>query len=174
MIGEALRTLAMRPLLPDPEPILCDSRDLWRDGEMFNDVLRKVGSFASKSSDHPHPPHLLRSIGIHTPPFGIPQTTESPSIFPVKSLENSHESLTFILIVFAACKLKNILKSTAKRINGSFPKWDAERMDGSSLVASHVLNLHCVILTQAVGKEIKTFMTEKFENSEEMARNSEE
>lgn len=53
VIGEALRTLAMRPLLPDPEPILCDSRDLWRDGEMFNDVLRKVGSFDDKNSVSP-------------------------------------------------------------------------------------------------------------------------
>uniref|UniRef100_A0A915ELG6 Receptor ligand binding region domain-containing protein n=1 Tax=Ditylenchus dipsaci TaxID=166011 RepID=A0A915ELG6_9BILA len=41
LIGEALNSMHRKSLAPEPEALLCDAGDYWRDGELFNDVLRR-------------------------------------------------------------------------------------------------------------------------------------
>lgn len=42
LFGEALKVMATRPLLPQPAALLCDANDLWSDGIMFNEELKRV------------------------------------------------------------------------------------------------------------------------------------
>ncbi|KAI6226192.1 Glutamate receptor ionotropic, kainate 2 [Aphelenchoides fujianensis] len=42
LFGETLKSLARRPLLPQPAAVLCDAGDVWVDGELFNSALRKM------------------------------------------------------------------------------------------------------------------------------------
>ncbi|CAD5211400.1 unnamed protein product [Bursaphelenchus okinawaensis] len=42
LFGQALKELARRPLLPVPASILCDAGDLWADGEILNEALKKA------------------------------------------------------------------------------------------------------------------------------------
>ncbi|CAD5215751.1 unnamed protein product [Bursaphelenchus xylophilus] len=42
LFGQALKDLARRPLLPMPTAILCDADDLWADGEILNEAIKKT------------------------------------------------------------------------------------------------------------------------------------